>query len=250
MNRIIRHFCQLIVVGIVVAAVVFLPAVGQARTSLSQLQAQINALQTQVDALEANKADQADIDALQTQIDGLQTQIDDLQAQINALGGSGLIVRDDDGVFVGIHEGGRVIRQIGDQAIRIPLNSEGTGYDESILSFRYESNDCSGPRLVQQATRLIESGDVQGTTLLYAPQLASVVSCFSDSRSSVASAVECGNTCQGPSCLGFIFISPDTCCRESANDICGGGDLYGPVQTLDLNQFTLPFHVEIPEPLP
>jgi len=156
-----------------------------------------------------------------------------------------IIVRDDDGVYVGVHEGGRVVRQIGDQAIRIPLNAEGTGYDESILSFRYESNNCTGPRLTEQATNLIEPGDVRGATLHYAPQLGSEVSCFSDSTSPVPSEAECSATCTG-SCVGFIFIPSDTCCRQFTNDICG--DLYGPVQTLDLSQFTLPFHVEVPEP--
>ncbi len=124
-----------------------------------------------------------------------------------------IIVRDDEGVFVGVHEGGRVVRQIGNQAVRIGVNAEGTGYDESTLSFRYESNDCTGPRLKEQATQLIESGDVRGTTLHYAPQLASEVSCFSSSTSPVPSAAECSATCQGPSCVGFIFIAPDTCCR-------------------------------------
>jgi len=51
MSRIIRLFRQLIVLGILAAVVVSLPAAVQARTSLSQLQAQINALQAQIDAL-------------------------------------------------------------------------------------------------------------------------------------------------------------------------------------------------------
>ncbi len=156
-----------------------------------------------------------------------------------------IIVRDDAGVYVGVHAGGRVVRQIGDQAIRIPLNAEGTGYDESILSFRYESNDCTGPELMQQATQLIEGGVVRGTTLHYAPQLASEVSCFSSSTSLVPSEEECSISCDG-SCIGFIFIGPDTCCRQFTIDICV--DLFGTVQTLDLSQFSLPFHVEVPEP--
>jgi len=143
MNRIIRHICQLIVVGIVVAAVLSLPAVVHARTSLSQLQAQINALQTQVDALETNKADQ-------TQIDGLQTQIDDLQTQVDALG-TGLAVFDDNGTKVGnvtpfdFSAGGSlsVAFIFDDQVFPIAVDADrirGSGPNGF-----YQSVDCTGP---------------------------------------------------------------------------------------------------------
>lgn len=151
--------------------------------------------------------------------------------------GPGAVVKDANGVFVGVAldvgSPNRVLRQAGDVGVVIFVAEEGF-LESSPLILYHESTDCSGPAFFSRnpSLALFREGVVRGDTYYYASNPAVTVDIQSSSWSP-----------QEEASCGEVFIPPNICCRQNVSPAL----LSYLAETIDLSPFIPPFHVEVHE---
>ncbi len=150
--------------------------------------------------------------------------------------GPGAVVKDANGVFVGVvFDRGApnfALRQAGDIGVYFVVTEEGIP-ESSLVHLDHESTDCSGPAFFPTNVdlSLFRQGAVRGTTLYYASSPVVMPTSRSSSDSPV---VGCG---------GGVFIPPNICCQQTAPQTFP----HYLAGTIDLSPFIPPFHVEVQE---
>jgi len=141
------------------------------------------------------------------------------------------VIKDANGVFVGVLSGEVALRKVGDTVVEILATPQ--GFPQGLLLY-HESADCSGPGVMVAGGRTSFSvpGQILGTTLYYPSTPGSLVTAFSLSSTPV-------DGCQPPA---FIIL-PDTCCQPLGAHGAPGN--FAPFTTTALSGFTPPFHLEV-----
>jgi len=163
---------------------------------------------------------------------------------------SGIILRDANDAYIGRPiSSTHYAREIGGRAREFGI--ENRVFEQNSLLLKYESDDCTGPPLINEETdRLYGSTVIRDGTLFYRPLIGegTQIELFSQlhQKNNLDNVTACNNLCSGnPGCTSVFFTSPLSCCLQFA---AGKMEALAPAETLDLTQFQEPFHVEVISP--
>jgi hypothetical protein len=157
--------------------------------------------------------------------------------------GSGLVVRDANGVLVGVvqdpYAGGtaNVVRYVGVQGIEFTVDqfiARGTQYPEYTYLF-YQSMNCSGPAFMSaDGGGFYAPTGKYGLVIYYPSAPVSSTNFLSIELKGPGSGYSTPASCSPPG----TFTPPDTCCLPASGSVFAG-----PAEQLDLSGFVPPFDV-------